>query len=81
MSDDECSFSGNTNDKTGLRIASIFIIMATSMCGAAFPVLARKNRWMSARIPQSVFDTAKYFGSGVIVRIDPICLHLHACLR
>ena len=81
MSDDECSFSGNTNDKTGLRIASIFIIMATSMFGAAFPVLARKNRWMSARIPQSVFDTAKYFGSGVIVRIDPICLHLHACLR
>ncbi|PIL25299.1 transporter [Ganoderma sinense ZZ0214-1] len=64
---DECTFTGNTNDKTGLRIASIFIIMATSMCGAAFPVLARRNRWISARIPQSVFDTAKYFGSGVII--------------
>lgn len=71
---DECTFTGNTNDKTGLRIASIFIIMATSMAGAAFPVFARRNRWISARIPQAVFDTAKYFGSGVIVRVDCIAL-------
>ncbi|KAI1788130.1 ZIP-like iron-zinc transporter [Ganoderma leucocontextum] len=49
---DECSFSGSTNDKTGLRIASVFISMATSIHSAALP---------------SVFDTAKYFGSGVII--------------
>ena len=73
MSDsDECTFTGNANDKTGLRIASVFVIMATSMLGALFPVLARRNRYLRAHIPTPVFETAKYFGSGVIVSVDGI---------
>ncbi|TBU46783.1 ZIP-like iron-zinc transporter [Dichomitus squalens] len=68
MSDSaDCTFTGNANTKTGLRIASIFIIMATSMSGALFPVLARRNKYLRANIPQPVFETAKYFGSGVII--------------
>ncbi|EJF59373.1 ZIP-like iron-zinc transporter [Dichomitus squalens LYAD-421 SS1] len=68
MSDSaDCTFTGNANTKTGLRIASIFIIMTTSMSGALFPVLARRNKYLRANIPQPVFETAKYFGSGVII--------------
>ena len=68
--DDEdvnCGSGGGDRSYTGLRIASIFIILVCSMFGALFPVLARRTRYLSKRIPQPVFDTAKYFGSGVIV--------------
>ncbi|EJU03474.1 ZIP-like iron-zinc transporter [Dacryopinax primogenitus] len=69
MSDggDDLQCGAVSNDVTyfGLRIGSIFIIMATSMIGALFPVLARKAPWL--HVPQQVFDFAKYFGSGIII--------------
>ncbi|KAI0773219.1 ZIP zinc/iron transport family [Trametes elegans] len=68
--DDEevnCGSGGGDTRYTGLRIASVFIILATSLFGALFPVLAKRTKWLSARIPTRVFDTAKYFGSGVII--------------
>ncbi|CAG7851847.1 SubName: Full=Uncharacterized protein {ECO:0000313/EMBL:CCA68094.1} [Serendipita indica DSM 11827] len=46
-----------------LRIASIFIIMASSGIGAFFPLIAKRT----LRLPASVYDFAKYFGSGVII--------------
>jgi hypothetical protein len=50
---DGCSEGGGAFTYTGLRIASIFIIMATSMFGALFPVLARRSKWL--RVPTGVF--------------------------
>ena len=47
----------------GLRIGSIFIILATSGVGTFFPVIAKR----ALKIPTAGFDFVKYFGSGVIV--------------
>ncbi|KAI0630673.1 ZIP zinc/iron transport family [Trametes polyzona] len=62
-----CGSGGGDTSYTGLRIASVFIILVTSLIGALFPVLAKRTKWLAARIPTRVFDTAKYFGSGVII--------------
>ncbi|KAI0832077.1 ZIP zinc/iron transport family [Trametes gibbosa] len=74
--DDEvnCGSGGGDTSFTGLRIASVFIIMVTSLFGALFPVLARRTVWLRTRIPTRVFDTAKYFGSGVIIATSLIHL-------
>lgn len=79
---DECGAVDHPHTWTGLRIASIFIILATSMFGALFPVLARRQRLLKLLIPERAFKVAKYFGSGVIVRLgrstlrrrSPFCL-------
>ena len=80
--DVNCGSGGGDRRYTGLRIASIFIILATSLFGALFPVLAKRTKWLSARIPTRVFDTAKYFGSGVIVSppIFSSILALNVCM-
>ncbi|KZT07469.1 ZIP zinc/iron transport family [Laetiporus sulphureus 93-53] len=62
-----CGSGGGAETYTGLRIGSIFIIMATSMCAALFPVLARRMRWLRMCVPDMAFQIAKYFGSGVII--------------
>ncbi|KAK8846850.1 hypothetical protein IAR55_005938 [Kwoniella newhampshirensis] len=59
---DACALS-NSETHFGLRIASIFIILATSLLGTVTPILFRQ----SSVIPRPVFDFAKYFGSGVII--------------
>ncbi|KZT11302.1 ZIP-like iron-zinc transporter [Laetiporus sulphureus 93-53] len=64
---DDCGNGGGADSYTGLRIASVFIVMATSMFGALFPVVSRKTGWLHVRIPTAVFQVAKYFGSGVII--------------
>ena len=66
--DDEapnCGSGGGDTGSFGLRVGSIFIILAGSMFGALFPVLSRRTRWLS--VPRPLFEFAKYFGSGVIV--------------
>lgn len=65
-----CGSGGGADSYYPLRVASIFIIMATSGSGALFPVLASRTKWLSSRMPGWVYETAKYFGSGVIVS-DP----------
>ncbi|EED81215.1 predicted protein [Postia placenta Mad-698-R] len=64
---DSCAPGAGAHTYTGLRIASIFIIMATSMFGAMFPVVSRRVAWMRTHVPSIVFQFAKYFGSGVII--------------
>jgi zinc transporter 1/2/3 len=67
MRRDDASCDGGDNADTffGLRVASIFIILFGSTCGALFPVLARRSKFIN--VPTPVFDFAKYFGSGVII--------------
>ncbi|KIY66849.1 ZIP-like iron-zinc transporter [Cylindrobasidium torrendii FP15055 ss-10] len=60
-----CGSGGGADNMLGLRIASIFIILVGSTSGALFPVLAKNSSWL--HVPKSVFDFAKYFGSGVII--------------
>jgi len=61
-----CGNGGGADTFFGLRVASVFIIMATSMFGALFPVVARRTG-LRRVIPHNVFEFAKYFGSGVII--------------
>ena len=63
-----CGSGGGDTGSTGLRIASVFIILTGSMFGALFPVLTKRTRRMNEIVPKGVFEFAKYFGSGVIVR-------------
>ncbi|CCO29242.1 Zinc-regulated transporter 2 OS=Saccharomyces cerevisiae (strain ATCC 204508 / S288c) GN=ZRT2 PE=3 SV=1 [Rhizoctonia solani AG-1 IB] len=60
-----CGNAENEDTYFGLRIASLFIILVTSTLGAVFPVLASRLRFLS--VHKSVFEGAKYFGSGVII--------------
>ncbi|KAF8623214.1 hypothetical protein AX15_006452 [Amanita polypyramis BW_CC] len=62
---DDCGSGGGSDSYTGLRIASIFIILVGSTGGALFPVLAKRSTYL--HMPRAVFDFAKYFGSGVII--------------
>lgn len=80
-----CDPGGGADTYFGLRVASVFIILVASSSGALFPVIARRTKWM--RIPKSVFEFAKYFGSGVIIAtafihlLDPALQELgNACL-
>ncbi|KAM7197898.1 Zinc/iron permease [Rhypophila sp. PSN 637] len=60
-----CDRAEAGSDYWGLRIASIFVILAGSGIGAILPVwLARTSK---LKVPQACFFIAKYFGSGVIL--------------
>ncbi|KAG0699903.1 ZIP-like iron-zinc transporter [Suillus ampliporus] len=65
MSDLNCGSGGGATTYSQLRIASVFIILIGSTSGALFPVLAKRTNWL--HVPKSVFDFAKFFGSGVII--------------
>ncbi|KAF8967704.1 ZIP-like iron-zinc transporter [Flammula alnicola] len=60
-----CGSGGGSDANLNLRVASIFVILVGSCSGALFPVLAKRSPWL--HVPKSVFDFAKYFGSGVII--------------
>lgn len=62
-----CGSGGGATSNTKLRIASVFIILIGSIAGALFPVLAHRSPRLRPHIPQSVFEFAKFFGSGVII--------------
>lgn len=49
----------------GLRIASIFIILAASLLGAILPIFS--SRTTLFRMPKSVFFICKHTGTGVII--------------
>ncbi|KAJ6481225.1 ZIP-like iron-zinc transporter [Mycena vitilis] len=67
MSDpeDSCTSIRKPDTYLQLRIASVFIVLVCATTGTLFPVLARRSKWL--HVPKSVFDFAKYFGSGVII--------------
>nr|AMD82963.1 zinc transporter protein ZIP1 [Russula atropurpurea] len=60
-----CGSGGGDTAFKGLRIASLFIIWASSSFAATFPIVAHRSRVIN--LPLAVFETAKYFGSGVII--------------
>ncbi|WOO85909.1 Zinc-regulated transporter 2 [Vanrija pseudolonga] len=47
----------------GLRIASVFIILVTSLFGTLLPIFLRNSSF----VPRWAFEFAKFFGSGVII--------------
>ncbi|KAG0148866.1 hypothetical protein CROQUDRAFT_669568 [Cronartium quercuum f. sp. fusiforme G11] len=51
--------------RLGLRVAAIFIILATSLFGTLFPILTRRSTLFV--VPPGLYEFAKYFGSGVII--------------
>ncbi|KAJ7774041.1 ZIP-like iron-zinc transporter [Mycena metata] len=67
MSDSDlaCGNVDNADTYFGLRVASVFIIWVCGTSGTLFPVLARRSSWL--HVPKSLFEFAKYFGSGVII--------------
>jgi hypothetical protein len=44
----------------------IFVVLATSLVGTLFPIIAKRSTW---NCPTAVFDFAKYFGSGVSLTV------------
>ncbi|KAJ7314413.1 ZIP-like iron-zinc transporter [Mycena albidolilacea] len=62
---DDCTTIRNPNTYLHLRVASVFIVLVCATTGTLFPVLARRSKRL--HVPKSVFDFAKYFGSGVII--------------
>ncbi|QRV74224.1 ZIP Zinc/iron transport family protein [Ceratobasidium sp. AG-Ba] len=61
----QCGPVDNEDTHLQMRIASIFIILVTSSSGALFPVIASRVKFLN--VHKSVFQAAKYFGSGVII--------------
>ncbi|KAJ7181052.1 ZIP-like iron-zinc transporter [Mycena filopes] len=61
----ECSSPRHADTYLPLRVASVFVVLVCATSGTLFPVLARRSKWL--HVPKSVFDFAKYFGSGVII--------------
>ncbi|KAJ4293948.1 hypothetical protein N0V88_005462 [Collariella sp. IMI 366227] len=49
----------------GLHVAALFLVMAASIFGAGFPVVAKKVKWV--KVPARTFFICKHFGTGVLV--------------
>ncbi|EXF86091.1 hypothetical protein COL5a_008253 [Colletotrichum fioriniae] len=49
----------------GLHVAGLFLVLAFSIFGAGFPVVAKKVKWM--KVPPKVFFACKHFGTGVLI--------------
>ncbi|KAJ1919928.1 hypothetical protein H4219_001709 [Mycoemilia scoparia] len=60
-----CYDSGVDEWDRGLQIGAVFIILAICALGVLTPVLTRYVSWIN--VPQSLLDTGKFFGAGVIV--------------
>lgn len=48
-----------------LHVGAVFIVLAASILGCGFPVVAKKVKWL--RIPPKVFFFCKHFGTGVLI--------------
>ncbi|GAB1316019.1 Fe(2+) transport protein 3 [Madurella fahalii] len=49
----------------GLHVAALFMVLAASIFGAGFPVVAKKVKWV--KVPARTFFICKHFGTGVLV--------------
>jgi zinc transporter 1/2/3 len=65
MAAEDCNGEPVALSHRNLRIASIFIIMASSLFGALAPVLLSRQKKM--HVPKFTFFVCKYFGTGVII--------------
>lgn len=54
----DCNSDSQGDAFLGLRIASIFVIYIGSSCGALFPVLARRSKFIN--VPKSLFEYVSY---------------------
>jgi len=61
----QCDSWATDQSNRGLRIASIFIILVSSLLGVLLPMLLARASKM--HVPKVSFFIAKYFGSGVIL--------------
>ncbi|KAL2257237.1 hypothetical protein VTK26DRAFT_454 [Humicola hyalothermophila] len=48
-----------------LHVVALFLVLAASVFGAGFPVVAKKVKWV--KVPPKVFFFCKHFGTGVLV--------------
>ncbi|KAL2222376.1 ZIP zinc transporter [Thermoascus aurantiacus ATCC 26904] len=48
-----------------LHVIALFLVLGTSIGGCAFPVIAKKIKWL--KIPPKVFFFCKHFGTGVLI--------------
>lgn len=72
----QCTVGNNYNGQLGLRIGSVFIILAASFLGVTIPLVSTQVQALN--MPESVYFAAKYFGSGVICSTAFIHLLLEA---
>ncbi|KAK4243319.1 Zinc/iron permease [Corynascus novoguineensis] len=49
----------------GLHVAALFLVLAASIFGAGFPVVAKKVKWV--KVPKKAFFISKHFGTGVLI--------------
>ncbi|KAM0287221.1 hypothetical protein ACHAQH_000535 [Verticillium albo-atrum] len=63
--DDECDGSPAETSNMGLRIGSVFILLAASLLGALFPILVHRSSHIKA--PPVLFFVLKFIGTGVII--------------
>ncbi|KAL2187244.1 Zinc/iron permease [Thermothelomyces heterothallicus CBS 203.75] len=49
----------------GLHVAGLFLVLAASIFGAGFPVVAKKVKWV--HVPAKTFFLCKHFGTGVLI--------------
>lgn len=48
-----------------LHVGALFMVLAASIFGCGFPVVAKKVKWL--KVPQKVFFACKHFGTGVLI--------------
>ncbi|KAI1090444.1 Zinc/iron permease [Rostrohypoxylon terebratum] len=48
-----------------LHTVGLFLVLTASICGAGFPVAAKKISWL--KVPEKVFFACKHFGTGVLI--------------
>ncbi|KAL2075115.1 hypothetical protein VTL71DRAFT_57 [Oculimacula yallundae] len=63
----QCGGGGANKDDYDLplHVAALFLVLAFSIMGAGFPVVAKRVTWM--KIPPKVFFFTKHFGTGVLI--------------
>ncbi|KAI0912687.1 Fe transport protein 3 [Ustulina deusta] len=61
-----CGSGGKVGEyDVGLHTLGLFLVLAASICGAGFPVIAKKIKWV--KVPTKVFFACKHFGTGVLI--------------
>ncbi|KAI0180529.1 ZIP zinc/iron transport family [Hypoxylon sp. FL1284] len=61
----DCDTGNEFDGRMGVRVSSIFVILAGSLLGAVLPIYLARGTKM--KVNGTAFFVAKYFGSGVII--------------